>query len=71
MTPLSRLRRFLGLTQIDVQNATGVSLRRLSQAESGFIKLSAGEELAVREYLGARLRAISELETESQRPVRQ
>jgi transcriptional regulator with XRE-family HTH domain len=71
MTPLCRLRRFLGLSQIDVQNATGVSLPRLSRAEGGFIKLSADEEMAVREYLYARLRAISELETESQRPVRQ
>jgi transcriptional regulator with XRE-family HTH domain len=56
MTPLSRLRRFLGLTQIDVENATGISVRRISLAEHGSIKLTDSEELAVSEYLAARLR---------------
>jgi transcriptional regulator with XRE-family HTH domain len=56
MTPLSRLRRFLGLTQIDVENATGISVRRISLAEHSSIKLTDSEELAVSEYLAARLR---------------
>jgi hypothetical protein len=68
MTPLCRLRRFLGLTQMDVHIATGVPIRRLSQAESGFVKLNVNDEKLVREYLCHRLRIVRELEVGSQSP---
>jgi len=61
--PLCRLRRFLGLTQADVETATGISTRRLSLAEHGSLKLTASEEAAVSEYLADRLRIVRELET--------
>jgi transcriptional regulator with XRE-family HTH domain len=62
MTPLCRLRRFLGLTQADVETATGISVRRLSLAEHGSIKLTASEEAAISEYLADRLRIVRELQ---------
>jgi transcriptional regulator with XRE-family HTH domain len=61
MTPLCRLRRFLGLTQADVETATGISVRRLSLAEHGSVKLTDSEECAVSEYLADRLRIVREL----------
>lgn len=63
MTPLCRLRRFLGLTQADVETATGISVRRLSLAEHGSIKLTDSEECAVSEYLADRLRIVRESQT--------
>ena len=63
MTPLCRLRRFLGLRQTDVQAATGISARRLSLAEQGSIKLTESEEWAVSRYLADRLRIIRESPT--------
>jgi transcriptional regulator with XRE-family HTH domain len=63
MTPLCRLRRFLGLTQADVEIATGISIRRLSLAERGSVRLTASEECAVSEYLADRLRIVRELQT--------
>lgn len=58
MTPLWRLRRFLGLTQADVELATGISVRRLSLAENGSVKLTDSEERAVSEYLADRLEVV-------------
>jgi transcriptional regulator with XRE-family HTH domain len=62
MTPHCRLRRFLGLTQTDVETATGISVRRLSRAENGLIKLTDSEEWAVSDYLAGRLRIVRELQ---------
>jgi transcriptional regulator with XRE-family HTH domain len=62
MTSFCRLRRFLGLTQLDVEIATGISVRRLSLAENGSVKLTDSEECAVSEYLAAPLRIVNELE---------
>lgn len=59
MTALCRLRRFLGLTQIDVETATGISVRRISLAENQCINLTASEEAALREYLADRLRIVN------------
>jgi transcriptional regulator with XRE-family HTH domain len=54
MSPLSRLRRFLGLTQLDVALATGIAIGRLSRAERGL--LAETEERLVAAYLAARMR---------------
>jgi transcriptional regulator with XRE-family HTH domain len=64
MSPLCRLRRFLGLTQIDVALATGISVSRISLSERGSIecRLTDSENHAVSEYLADRLRILSELE---------
>jgi len=67
MTPLGRLRRFLGLTQTDVESATGISVRRISLAEHGSVRLTDSEELAVSEYLAARLRIVKNMERTSTR----
>jgi len=56
MTPLCRLRRFLGLRQLDVERATGVSIRRLSLAEQGVLTLTETEQRLVAAYLADRLR---------------
>ena len=56
MTPLCRLRRFLGLRQLDVERATGVSIRRLSLAEQGALTLTETEQRLVSDYLADRLR---------------
>lgn len=56
MTPLCRLRRFLGLRQIDVERATGVSVSRLSAAERGMLTLTETEQRLVSAYLADRLR---------------
>jgi hypothetical protein len=63
MTFFCRLRRFLGLTQLDVEIATGIPVRRLSLAENSSIRLTASEESAVFEYLSDRLRIAKELQT--------
>ena len=62
MTRFCRLRRFLGLTQLDLEIATGIPVRRISLAEHGSIRLTEPEESAVFEYLAARLRIVRELE---------
>jgi transcriptional regulator with XRE-family HTH domain len=56
MSPLSRLRRFLGLTQLDVALATGIAIGRLSRAERGLLTLAETEERLVAAYLAARMR---------------
>jgi transcriptional regulator with XRE-family HTH domain len=62
MTRFCRLRRFLGLTQLDLEIATGISVRRISLAENGSITLTEPEECAIFEYLADRLRIVRELE---------
>ncbi len=56
MTPLCRLRRFLGLRQLDVERATGVPVSRLSAAERGVLTLTETERRLVSAYLADRLR---------------
>jgi hypothetical protein len=55
MRDLRQIRRFLELTQQEVELATGITARRISLAENGFLTLSYLEEEAVREYLGERM----------------
>jgi len=50
------------LTQADVETATGISVRRLSLAEHGSVKLAESEEYAVSGYLADRLRIVRELQ---------
>jgi hypothetical protein len=69
MTPICRLRRFLGLTQTDVEIATGISIRRLSLAEHGSIKLTDSEEQAISEYLSDRLRIVSAIQNDTRQIV--
>lgn len=47
---------------MDVETATGISVRRLSLAENGSIILTDSEECAVSEYLADRLRIVHELQ---------
>jgi transcriptional regulator with XRE-family HTH domain len=68
VTPLCRLRRFLGLTQAEVETATGIPARRVSLAEHGLVRLTDSEECAVSEYLAARLRIVRELQTSGREP---
>lgn len=56
MTDLSRLRRFLGLTQLDVSLASGITVDRISKAERELVLLTETEKYLVFRYLEARLR---------------
>jgi len=58
MTKIGRVRRFLGLRQIDVEIATGIPVRRLSAAERGVLRLNHLEESLVSSYLHDRLRIV-------------
>jgi transcriptional regulator with XRE-family HTH domain len=51
MKVLRKLRESAGLTQFAVARKSGVSRMRLSLAESGQLRLSPEEELAVREAI--------------------
>lgn len=55
---IRRLRNFLGLRQIDVANATGIPVGRLSKAENGWLCLNVTEMLALKEFLAARARLL-------------
>lgn len=57
---LWRLRCFLNLRQIDVERATGINVGRLSAAERGQITLTQGEEHALGQFLGDRLKTLQE-----------
>jgi hypothetical protein len=50
-----KVRRFLDLTQPNVSYATGIPVYKLSQAERGLVSLSPCEEIALRDFLEARL----------------
>lgn len=65
MAPIGQLRRFLGLRQIDVEIATGVSVKRLSAAERGRLELSDAEKMLVVTYLNDRLRVARDLSVET------
>lgn len=69
MRDLRQIRRFLEVTQLDVELATGIPVRRLSRAENGFLTLSKFEEIAIREFLTRQMRMYSEIRAESERSV--
>ena len=55
---LRRLRNFLGLTQRDVELATGVPTYRLSEAESGHRALDEVQQRAVMGFLKSQFSAL-------------
>ncbi len=64
MLMLLRLRRSLFLRQIDVENATGIPVYRLSAAERGLVALSETEYRIVDEFLRDRLKSSTRLTRE-------
>ena len=56
MRDYARIRRFVGLTQQDVSNATGISMSKVSANETGRGNLNSAEDRVLRNYLSARLR---------------
>jgi hypothetical protein len=53
-TDFCRMRRFLGLSQLDVSLAAGVSVQRLSLAERGLMTLDPPEFYSVKNLLTER-----------------
>jgi len=53
-TDFCRLRRFLGLSQLDVSLAAGVSVQRLSLAERGRMILDPPEFYSIKNFLAER-----------------
>jgi hypothetical protein len=53
---------FLDLRQVDVSLATGISLARLSKAESGTLALNRPEQKRLENFLRARMRVVAEIE---------
>jgi hypothetical protein len=58
MNHYRRARCFLGLRQIDVSNATGIPLQRLSLAERALITLNTVEASVLSAYLRGRIEAV-------------
>ena len=50
-----KVRLFLELRQIDVSNATGIAVQRLSFVERGLVCLEPSEEICLQRFLEARL----------------
>lgn len=65
---LARLRRYLGLRQIDVSLATGISVSALSAAESGR-PLKPAQLRRLRNYYRARLEVLAEAKRAEGGPV--
>jgi transcriptional regulator with XRE-family HTH domain len=61
---IRRLRNFIGLRQIDVAFATGISVARLSKAENGRLRLNPTEIRVLKEFLAARTRMVADAEKE-------
>jgi DNA-binding XRE family transcriptional regulator len=51
-------RILLGLRQVDVANATGINVQRLSLAERELVKLNGAEELSLGNFLRERLASV-------------
>ena len=68
---MGRLRRFLGLRQIDVELATGVAIHRLSLSERGLLLLSDAEQSLVSAYLRDRLKIVREVSSDRASPKTQ
>ena len=56
MSNLCRLRRFLGLTQLEVSLASGIPVDRISKAERELVLLTNTENQLITRYLEARYR---------------
>jgi DNA-binding transcriptional regulator YiaG len=65
MQQLKRIRCFLELRQVDLERATGIPVRKLSEAESGSSVLSHAEEQLLKEFLAARMRVVVATEGEA------
>lgn len=59
-----RIRRFLDLSQADVERGTGISLGRISAFENGKITLTKPERVRLENFLRCRLRIAAEVERE-------
>ena len=57
---LRRVRNFLGISQVLVSIATGISVDRLSRAENGKLTLNRAERTAVESFYKAKLRILAE-----------
>jgi hypothetical protein len=62
---IRRIRMFLDLRQIDVERATGISVARLSKAETGGLTLSRPEQVRLNNFLRDRMRIIAEIDNEA------
>jgi len=61
---LRRIRNFLGLTQMLVSVATGISVYRLSGAENGRLALNRTERAVLENYYKTKLRILAEAKQE-------
>ena len=52
-----QIRGLLGLTQLDVSLATGITVQRISLEERGLITFNEVEQAAIEGYFGRKLRA--------------
>jgi hypothetical protein len=62
-----RVRNYLGLSQVLVSVATGISIGRLSGAENGRLTLNGTEERVLSEFYKAKLRNVGEAALERKR----
>jgi predicted transcriptional regulator len=62
---IRRIRMFVGLRQVDVERATGISVARLSKAEGGGLTLSRTEQILLENVLRDRMRIIVEIDNEA------
>jgi transcriptional regulator with XRE-family HTH domain len=62
MMNLRRIRAFLELRQSDVERATGITVRRLSAAESGKCRLNRTEQQLIESFFIDRLRVVGAIE---------
>jgi transcriptional regulator with XRE-family HTH domain len=58
---LRRVRNFLGLSQILVSVATGISVYRLSGAENGYLQLNSTERRALEQFYQQKLKILAEV----------
>jgi transcriptional regulator with XRE-family HTH domain len=58
---LRRIRNYLGLSQVLVSVATGVSAYRISGAENGRLRLNPTEKRVLEDFYKAKLKIIAEM----------
>lgn len=63
MKNLKRMRLLCGLRQIDLSLATGIALYKISNAETGRLRLSQSEADILRDFLFGRWSSIQKLES--------
>jgi hypothetical protein len=56
---------FLDLRQVDIERATGISVARLSKAETGGLMLTRPEQVRLDNFLRDRMRIIAEIDNEA------